>query len=306
MKDVGGFARFNGVDHRPIYPADFRTNTPAFVLENTDKGYGWSASASLNMQPVKSLSLYAAYTHTVSKEVTGMPGSAAESAFTYVPTSEGPNYIPLHNSQYVTPDRAVASLTFHDKGGSHYSLIYEGWRGGYNYSYMLSNDMNGDGYNYDAIYIPTQQQIDNGEFRFVSKDDAERFMAFAKNDSYLSKNMGKYAEAYSVYSPWVHRLDFSYKHDFKVNIGKSVNILQLSADIKNVLNLFNSSWGVSKYLNPEIGSEARILKYEGVDGEGYATFSTPAAINGNTQTFVPYHNLGQCWYASVGIKYMFN
>jgi hypothetical protein len=61
-----------------------------------------------------------------------------------------------------------------------------------------------------------------------------------------------------------------------------------------------------KYLNPAIGSEARILKYEGVDADGYATFSTPAAIHGNTETWVPNHAIGQCWYASIGVKYMFN
>ena len=72
------------------------------------------------------------------------------------------------------------------------------------------------------------------------------------------------------------------------------------------MNLFNSSWGVAKYLNPEIGSEARILKYEGVDAEGYATFSTPAAIKGSTQTFTPSYSLGQTWYALIGIKYIFN
>ena len=76
--------------------------------------------------------------------------------------------------------------------------------------------------------------------------------------------------------------------------------------MKNVLNLFNSSWGVAKYLNPEIGSEARILKYEGLDKDGYATFSTPASISGNTNTWVSQHTLGNCWYASIGIKYMFN
>ena len=315
MQNVGGFARLNGADNRPLYPSQYRTavtsegvdkHTKAFVLENTDKGYGWSANFSAKMSPVPELSLYASYTHTVSKEVTGMPGSAAESAFTYVPTHEGPNYIPLHNSQYVTPDRAIASVTFHDKGGSHYSVIYEGWRGGYNYSYMTTNDMNGDGYAYDAVYIPTDEEVANKEFRFVSQDDADRYMAFVHNDAYLSKHQGEYAEAYSVYSPWVHRVDLSYKHDFKVNIGKSVNTLQLCLDVKNVLNLFNSNWGVSKYLNPAIGSEAKILKYEGVDEQGYGLFSTPAAINANTQTFVPSHTLGQCWYASVGIKYMFN
>ena len=306
MRDVAGFARFNGADNRPIYPTDFRYETKAFVLENTNQGYGWSASAQINMRPIESLSLMAAYTHTVNKEITGMPGSAAESAFTYVPTNEGPNYIKLHNSQYVTPDRVVASLTHHDKSGNHYSFIYEAWRGGYNYSYMTTNDMNGDGYNYDALYIPTDEEVSGRQFRFVSSDDQTRFMDFVHNDKYLSKHQGQYAEGYSVYSPWVHRVDFSYKHDFTVKCGKNTNTLQLCLDLKNVLNLFNSSWGVAKYLNPAIGSDARILKYEGVDADGYATFSTPSAISGTTQTFVPNHALGQCWYASVGIKYLFN
>ena len=307
IPNVGGFARFNGVDNRPIYPAGFRTNTKAFMLENTSKGYGWSANVTLNAQPTEWLSLMAAYTHTVSKEITGMPGSAAESAFTYVPTSEGPNNIRLHNSQYVTPDRFVASATAHDKSGNHYSLIYEAWRGGYNYSYMMANDMNSDGYNYDAIFVPTDQQVADGSFRFVSEDDKTRFMDFLHNDSYLKNHQGEYAEAYSVYSPWVHRIDFAYKHDFKVNLGSTLHRLQLSFDMKNVMNFFNSSWGVSKTLNPAIGSsEARILKYEGVDAQGYATFSTPAAIHGNTQTWVPNHAIGQCWYASIGVKYFFN
>ena len=305
MLPVNGFVHLNGADSRPMYPGTFRTGTKAFVLENTHKGYGYSGSVTINMRPVEGLSLMAAYTHTAAKELTGMPGSAAESAFTYVPTVEGPNNIKLHNSQYVTPDRAVASGTYSDKSGNHFSLIYEAWRGGYNYSYMLANDMNGDGYNYDALYIPTDEQVKNNEFRFVSADDAARFMDYVHGDKYLSKNQGKYAEAYSVYSPWVHRLDFSYKHDFKVKIGQSVNKLQLSVDVKNILNLFNSKWGVSKYMNSDL-NEGRILKFESVDAEGYPVFSTPAKVNANIDTFVPNISIGQCWYASVGIKYMFN
>lgn len=306
IPSVGGFARFNGVDNRPIYPAGYRTATKAFVLENTSRGYGWSGNITFNAQPAKWINLMAAYTHTVAKDVTGMPGSNAESAFTYVPTVEGPNHIRLHNSQYNTPDRLVASLTTQDKSGNHFSLIYEGWRGGANYSYMTANDINSDGYNYDAIYVPTDDEVANNEFRFVSESDKTRFMDYVHANDYLKKQRGNYAEAYSVYSPWVHRVDFSYKHDFAVNAGNNEHKLQLSFDIKNVMNLFNSSWGVGKYLNPEIGSEARILKYEGVDAEGFATFSTPSYINGNTQTFTPSYSLGQCWYALIGIKYFFN
>lgn len=306
MPSVGGYARFNGVDNRPIFPAGFRRGTKAFVLENTSRGYGWIGNVTINARPFEWLSLMAAYTHTVNKEVTGMPGSAAESAFTYVPTVEGPNNIKLHNSQYVTPDRFVFSATGHDRSGNHYGLIYETWRGGYNYSYMMSNDMNGDGYNYDALYIPTDAQVESREFRFVSEDSKNRFMDYVHNNSYLSKHQGEYAEAYSLYSPWVHRIDLSYKHDFSLNVCGAKHTLQLSFDIKNLMNLFNSSWGVSKYLNPEIGSDPRILKYEGVDAQGYPTFSTPSSINGDTKTFVPNKSIGQCWNASIGIKYIFN
>lgn len=306
MKDAGSYAKFNGVDNRPIYPDSFRNGTSAFVLENTNKGYGYSASATVNMTPIPEVNIMAAYTHTASKEITSMPGSNAESAFTYVPTVAGPNYIDLHNAINVIPDRFIASVTHNDHCGNHFSLIYETWRGSSNYSYMLSNDMNGDGYAYDAVYIPTDAQVKNGDFRFVSDDDRDRFMAFVHKDKYLSKHQGQYAEAYSVYSPWVHRVDFSYKHDFKVKAGKTTNILQLGFDIKNLLNLFNSNWGVMKILNPAIGTEAKILEYKGADADGYATFSTPKGVTGNTKTFTPNHAIGQCWYASIGIKYMFN
>jgi hypothetical protein len=315
MLPAEGFARWNGADNRPIYPSNFRSGTKAFVLENTSKGYGWTGNITLTAQPADWINLMASYTHTVQKEITGMPGSNAESAFTYVPTTSGPNNIKLHNSQFVTPDRLVASATLHDKSGNHYSFIYETWRGGYNYSYMLANDMNGDGYKYDAIYVPTDAEASyydangqlqgSGAFRFATQDDKERFMAYVHGDDYLKNHQGEYAEGYSVYSPWVHRIDFSYKHDFYLNLGKTKHTLQLSFDMKNVLNFFNSEWGVSKYMNPEL-TEGRIMKYEGTDAQGYPVFSTPTAVSGNTKTWVPNHSIGQCWYASVGVKYMFN
>ena len=51
---------------------------------------------------------------------------------------------------------------------------------------------------------------------------------------------------------------------------------------------------------------ANILKFEGVDKDGYPTFSTPEAVSGNTQIWQYNTGIGQCWYASIGLKYMFN
>ena len=309
VPDVKGFARFNGADSRHIYPSGYLTGTHAYVLENTHKGYGWSFNLSATAKPWEWMDLYASYTHTASKELTGMPGSNAASVLNYMATVDGPTAVKLHNSQYVEPDRIVASMNLHDKSGDHYSFIYEAWRGNSNYSFMTQNDMNGDGFNYDAIYVPRDNEVGvgTGDFRFKTQDDMDRFMAFLHNNSYLKKHQGEYAEAYSYYSPWVHRVDFSYKHDFKLNVGQTKHTLQLSFDMKNVLNFFNSKWGVAKYLNPAIGSDgARVLKYEGVDAEGYATFSTPKAVDGNTKSWTYNHAIGQCWYAAIGLKYYFN
>ncbi len=321
QKPIDGFIRFNGPDNRVIYPMghgskythmgkdkdgnDILINNPdAFVLTNTHKGYGYTANLMLKMEPVKNLSLMASYTYTAQKELTGMPGSNAESAFTYTPTVYGPNFASLHSSQYVTPHRVFASLTYTDKAYNHFSLFYEANPAG-RYSYMIENDMNGDGYKYDAMYIPTMQQIENNEFRFVSDDDRDRYVAFAKNDKYLSKHAGEYAEGYSVFAPWMHRLDFRYAHDFKIPAGKQMNTIQLSLDFKNILNFFNSSWGVGKYMNPALKG-GRLLTYDHIDADGVPVFSTNSAIQPGMEVWKNNPSPLQCWYVQVGIKYMFN
>ena len=302
ISDYTGWAQYKGSDNRYIYPENYKYNSvDAYVLTNTNKGYGYTANVMLNMEPVENLNIVASYTHTASKELTGMPGSNAESAFTYTPTVNGPNFAPLHNSDYVTPDRIFASLSYRDKSNNSFSLFYETWRGGYKYTYMYDNDFNGDNYNYDVIYIPK----DENDIRFASQDDADRYWAYANNDPYLSKHKGEYAEAYSVYSPWVHRFDFRYSHDFKVKVGKSTNTLQLNVDFKNIANLFNSSWGVSKYMNPALKS-GRILSLDHVDAEGYPVFKTNANVKPGVETWHYNHDIYQCWSLQIGIKYMFN
>ena len=75
--------------------------------------------------------------------------------------------------------------------------------------------------------------------------------------------------------------------------------------MKNIANLFNSSWGVSKYMNPVLKS-GRILSLDHVDAEGYPVFKTNSNVNSTVETWIPSTGIGQCWSLQVGIKYMFN
>ena len=310
-QDNSGWTTFNGADNRHIYPSTYKySKTNAFVLTNTNKGYGSVATISLNSEPVKGLNVTAAYTHTVSKEITGMPGSNAAAAWQYIPSIDGPNFNVLHNSSYNLPDRLMAAVSYTDKAHNHWSLLYEGLRYGGN-SYIYANDMNGDGYAYDLLYIPTDDEIGIGadaKFRFASQDDMDKYIEFAKQDKYLSSHKGQYAEAYAVTQPMRHVFDFRYAHDFIVKAGKTKNTLQLSLDVQNAGNLFNSQWGVSKSWNTDVphdsNGNSKILKFERIDADGVPVFSTQVGSGVSTWDYT--HTLANCWYMQIGIKYMFN
>ena len=303
--DNSGWATFNGADHRHIYPASYRySKVDAFVLSNTHRGYGSVATLSVNTEPVKGLNFTAAYTHTVSKEVTGMPGSNASAAWKYIPSVDGPNFNILHNSSYNRiPDRLMASVSYTDKAHNHWSLLYEGQRFAGN-SFIYSNDINGDGNAYDLMYIPK----DKSEMRFIDSDNETRFWEFFDQDKYLTTNKGKYAEAYAICQPFRHVFDFRYAHDFIVKVGNSRNTLQLSMDVQNVGNLFNSQWGVAKTWSPDVPKDgngnAKIVKFERIDPDGVPVFST--AVSSGAKSWDYSHTLANCWYMQIGIKYMFN
>ena len=300
IKEQEGWNKFDGADNRYTYPSDYKyyAKNDAYILTNTNKGYGYVASITMNMSPVEGLDIMAAYTHTASKEISGMPGSNATSAFVELPTVNGPNFATLANSQYVVPDRFVASLTYNDKSNNHFSIFYQGWRGGYAGSYVYDGDINGDNVSADLIYIPANEN----EIKFATTADAENFWAYVAQDKYLSSHKGQYAEANSVYTPWTHRIDFRYSHDFKVRVGKSTNTLQLNLDVKNVGNLFNSNWGVSQTWSQEANG-GKILKLDRVENN-VPVFKSNVGAGAKTWSYMT--GIGQCWYAQIGIKYMFN
>ena len=234
-----------------------------------------------------------------------MPGSDANSAWINVPSINGPNSSGLMRSQYVTPNRVVASINWrvhlNKKTSSNFSLFYSGYSSS-GYSFMYSNDMNGDGVTNDLIYIPKTKD----EIKFTSAEDADAFWKFVNQDPYLKKHKGEYAEAYSARAPWVHRFDFRWSRDFFVKIGKTKNTLQLSLDILNIGNLLNSKWGVTKNMSGANGG--RILTYKGKDESNTPIFYMYKDSDGNypTGSFTRNLNYSECWKLQIGLRYVFN
>ncbi|MFH0841422.1 MAG: TonB-dependent receptor [Bacteroidota bacterium] len=298
---------FAGPDNRYIFPANYLYTTvrDACVLMNTSEGYGYTINLSLDAEPVKNLDLMVAYTRTEMKEISGMPGSNANSAWVGLLTVNGPNNATLQRSQYVVPDKVIASVSYripylNEKMASSFSLFLSGYSP-YGNTFRYSNDMNGDGVNNDLIYIPKER----GEVAFATPADEDAFFAFIEQDKYLSKHMGEYAEAYSARAPWVNNIDFRFVQDFSVKAGNTRNTLQLSVDVLNAGNLLNSNWGVNK--NMAVSNNGAILRYAGRDVNDVPSFSM-VQVDGAypTETYSPYLNISQVWRLQIGLRYIFN
>ncbi len=311
IKDPSNWERFNGADNRLIYPSDYQyvKGTNAVVLDNTSKGYGYTANITLTAQPMDNLYAMAAYTHTESKEVSGLPGSDPVSTWTGLNTIDGPNFALCQRSQYVVPDKVIASVNwtipFQYKGlarNTNLSLYYAGYSP-YGYSYMYTNDMNGDGNNNDLMYIPK----DDSEIKFKTDADRVAFWNYVEQDGYLKSHKGQYAEAYAARAPWVHQFDFRISEDFEFKIGKTKHCIEVSLDIMNIGNLLNSKWGVPKRNFLSDSSSSRILKYEGRDESNTPIFSMYKQDGEYvSQSYDYYKDYSQCWKMQLGIRYVFN
>ena len=298
--------RYSGPDNRYIYPNNFsQFGRNAYILSNTNEGYGAIANVTLNMEPVKNLKLMASYTYTGSWEISGMPGSNAGSAYSGLVSVNGPHLPNLEMSQYVIPHKVIANATYSfditKYNTTHLSLFYMGRPAG-SYSFTYSNDFNGDGIGTDLIYIPSER----GEINFKTAADEDAFFAFMEQDPYLKSHKGQYAGAYAVQAPWVHTFDLKLATDFKIKAGKSMNKLTFSLDVLNLGNMLNSNWGIPmSYMG--ISNNGKILKYEGVNGQNEPIFSFVKKNDQYlTQTFDYSNSYSNAWKLQIGIRYTFN
>ena len=321
IKDAesGNWERFNGADNRLIYPTDYQyySGKNVIMLDNTSKGYGYTANITVNAEPVPNLNMMFAYTRTENKEVSGLPGSDPVSAWQGVISVDGPNQTLAQRSYFVTPDQITASVGYYlpikVKGltwGTHLNVFYKGYSAG-STSFMYNNDMNGDKLANDLIYIPANDsEIKIGKLKggqFIEDTEMRAaFWKFVDQDDYLRTHKGQYAEAYGGRAPWVHRFDVRVAEDFSFRVGKTVQKFQASVDIINFGNMLNSEWGIPKINS--VCNSGRILNYEGRDAQNNPVFSMYKMSNGKypTQTYDTNMSYGNCWSLQVGLKYFFN
>jgi len=312
---ASGTITLNPNDTRTTY-SRYVGNYNAFVIENNkeNKSYYYSITAMLNKKFDFGLDLSFAYTRSASKAYTDGIGDQVTSAYyTNQYSINGVNNHELGYGTYVSPDRIVATVGYNKKYAKNFAsgayFIYDGsqlgYAGGYSYtrfSYTMSNVV-GDGGANNLLYVPASKaELDTWKFAdatdYTGDQQKEDFWNYIQQDKYLKKHEGQYVERGGALMPWHHELDFKFNQDFYLNAGGKKNTLQLGVDIKNFLNLLNSSWGLYKTTY-----STNLLTYNSTDG----TYSFPKVSNEVLKsTFKDYQSFTSTYSIMFSLRYIFN
>lgn len=297
------------------------TNAIAPVLSNTDKGYSATFTFGLSLPYRKGLSGSLFYTHTVAEDVTGNPGSAANSAWSNNYSINDPNELYLSQSQFAIPHRLVGNLSYRIEYAKHLattvSLFYQGAHAG-RFAYTTDGDLNQDGVSLDLLYIPnnpaeltfTDIRSSTGEVLFTAAQQQAAFANLVESQKGLKEAKGGYVARNSGLLPWYNRFDVKVLQDIFTNIGKDRHSLQLSVDIMNAGNWINSEWGVRQELNTGSSYNYALLKPT-TTSTGAATFQMLTVKDEAGKTVLPTtpfrNSFGtwNTWSMQVGLRYTF-
>jgi hypothetical protein len=297
--------------------------TANFVLQNGNTGNSWNFAQTLAKQTSFGLSVRGAYSYGISNTVSD-PESTAATSFARNSHRADPNNPGSSTSMWAPGHRVFALVnyikTYKNFGTTSISMFWEARHstvtGSTRASYVFAGDMNGDGVAAnDLIYIPKDtSEMNFAAFTasgrtFTAEEQATAFDAYIKQDPYLSKNRGKYADRNGLALPMFRSADLSITQDLFRNIGGAKNGFQLRLDILNVGNLLNSNWGVAQRPVAAINTnnQLQILTNPAVDAQGRATYRLPV-VNGQliTKTFQSTATTNDVYQMMLSLRYSFN
>jgi hypothetical protein len=271
----------------PVYSgAKLNSNlSNSYLLSNTDKGYRYQLTTSLNKKYPFGLDVYAAYTYGVSKDVTNGIRNSMESNWT-LNQSLTPNDPQLAYSNFDIRHRIVSQVSYKLKS-TQISLVL--------------NSQSGTPFTWGLVNGNLQNTPQTAGLVYIFKDDevskyipnasqSQSFKDFINNNEYLSSRKGQFTERNEGRTPWSTTVDAKL-------IQNISNRLQLTADVFNLTNLLNNEWGQTYFISNSFNSTSSVGLVK-TSGEIF-TFTKP--------TQLPYSidQINSKWQVQLGVRYSF-
>jgi hypothetical protein len=287
-------------DERELFGRNDSRFTNAILMTNANAGTTTFYTIQIQRRP-EGNGLFAslAYSGGSTKDINSGTWDNAYDQWRYNPAIQ-PNEPKLDFSAFDRSHRITAALSYQHEWfpgfPTTFGLIYTGISGT-PFSYVYDGDLNGDGESLnDLFYIPGQYTevilVDEDNIRLLEGDPAyNQLFKFITEDEYLSTHRGRVAERNGARTPWVHQLD--------LRVAQCVPLagshrFEVSAEVLNILNLLNPSWGLVQTAPNQVVPVLRAL------GVGSSSFQWAP----RTSPLVPEPLLSR-WRLRLGARYSF-
>ncbi len=275
--------------------------------ENRSDDRSFSFTAQIQKRFSQGLEFNVGYTYSHTEDLFSLTSSIASSNYRFTTLDGTIANRNLRTSAFDIPHKITASGTMDVKWGVQLSLIYIGQSGG-PYTYVVSNDINGDGFGgNDPVYVPRSRadmSMDgngsaNGQTGFGTA--AGQDSAFTTLDNYINSedclrlHRGTLLPRNTCRNPWMNFLNARLAKVFNTVHGQAIEV---SADVFNVLSLIGSDWGLIKSTTgfEEVNLLTR-TGFDPVNQRGIYALSLPQRNKVN-------QDLSR-WKLQLGVKYMF-
>ncbi len=232
-------------DGRPVYQRNLvPTLSDVIFLTNTDEGDAWSVVFKVDRPMRDRFFMSAAYLYGESTSIMDGTSSQAASNWGNVYVPGDPNNPPNTRSNFDPGHRITISGGYDIPLGRGFtataSVFYSG-QSGRPWSANYGLDYNGDvrGTN-DLLYIPASAS----EFTFVNGTFND-LMTFVNAEPCLADFIGRIHERNTCRAPWINTLDFRFNLGLPFKRVKT----EITMDMLNLINLFDSQNGLLEYAN---------------------------------------------------------
>ena len=253
-------------------------------LTNTNKGGSDSVTLSLKKPFQDNWSGMLGFTWSRATDVNPGTSSVANSSFLNRAWVD-PNLEYESTSNYSVPRRVIAQLHWSKALFGDYQTSVSGFfdgRSGTPYSWTFGNDVNGDSYINDLVYVPSSA-TDVAWTAGSTAEMQQQFMDYINNDQYLSDYKGKIFKRNGARAPWLNQLDISFRQEFPGFFAG--NKAEFRLDIFNFTNLLDKDWGVER--RADFPLRRNLADVRGVDSQGRYIYDISGAAYNRGGNYSP-------------------
>ena len=279
--------------------------TAAFgnVLEHLNKSedYAFSGTIQLQKRFSNGVEFNGGYTYSDAQDLMSLTSSIAFSNYGFATLNGTLNNRDLTTSSFNRPHRVVLSGTVNLPADFDFSLIYSGVSGS-PYGYVVNGDANADGVGgtnrelNDMIYVPRDRDDITmfGATPTIRNAAYDSLATFIGSQTCLRNQRGQIMERNSCTNPWINSLDARLQKVVPTFKGQ---VMILSLDVFNLLNMIDKDWGLVKQTSQFEGqSLVRLRGWDALNNRGIYSIALPIVDRVNTNASV--------WRIQLGGKYI--